>query len=126
MHYCLCTSLASKPLSDRDLMDIKQKLLVESDKLGLTGLMVFHRNNFIHYYEGDKSALDNVLSILSKDKHHISVKKISSDALSERQFSACAMELRVLDKDPLFSAIALNNDKLGIKRQINDCFMNIT
>jgi hypothetical protein len=36
------------------------------------------------------------------------------------------MELRVLDKDPLFTAEDLKNDGAGVKQQINDCFMKIT
>jgi hypothetical protein len=51
---------------------------------------------------------------------------ISEGELKERQFPNWSMELRVLDKDPLFSSASLANDTAGIKKLINDRFMSIT
>lgn len=126
MHYCIYMSSASSPLADSELMNIKAKSKTECEKSGVTGLLVFHRNTFIHYYEGDKDNVKKVLTAIGKDKRHKGVKAVSKGKLKERQFANASMELRVLDKDPLFTADDLKKDSTGVKQQINDCFMKIT
>jgi hypothetical protein len=126
MYYCIYTSSASNPLSDADLMNIKEKSKKECEKLGVTGLLVFHRNTFIHCYEGAKSNVNKLVSSISKDKRLKDVKVIGEGKLNERQFLSSSMELRVLDKDPLFSPEDLKNDNSGIKKIMNDYFLKIT
>jgi hypothetical protein len=126
MYYCTYVSSASNPLPDAELMNIKEKSGTASKKSGVTGLLVFHRNTFIHYCEGEESTVKAMFASTSKDKRYKDVKVLSEGKLKERQFSNWAMELRVLDKDPLFSAGDLNNDSEGVKKRINDCFMSIT
>jgi hypothetical protein len=99
---------------------------MECEKSGVTGLLIFHRDTFIHYYEGEKSAVKKVLSSINKDKRYKNVEVISEGKLNERQFLSPSMELRVLDKDPLFTSGELERDSQGIKKLINDCFMKIT
>jgi hypothetical protein len=126
MYFCIYASSASSPLADHDLMSIKEKSKKETEKLDVTGLLVFHRNNFIHYYEGEKSAVGKIVSSIEKDKRHNTVKPIAEGTVKERQFPNTSMELRVLDKDPLFTSSDLSNDAAGIKKIINSYFMNIT
>jgi hypothetical protein len=126
MYFCIYASSASSPLADHELMSIKEKSKKESEKLDVTGLLVFHRNNFIHYYEGEKSAVSKIISSIQKDKRHNTVKQIAEGKIKERQFGSMSMELRVLDKDPLFTSNELSNDTAGIKKIINGYFMNIT
>ncbi len=126
MYYCIYVSSASNPLPDAELMNIKDKSKTICEKSGVTGLLVFHRNNFIHCYEGDKKTVKEMASAISKDKRHKGVKMISEGELKERQFPNWSMELRVLDKDPLFLPESLANDSAGIKKLINDRFMSIT
>lgn len=125
-------SSASRPLPDHELMNIKAQSKTACEKSGITGLLVFHRNTFIHYYEGEKRAVSKMLSSVNKDKRHKNVKIVNEGKLDERQFSNWSMELRVLDKDPLFmsgelvfSSRAVENDKGGVKKLINDYFMSI-
>lgn len=126
MYHSIYVSSASNPLPDHELMNIKEKLRAACEKSGVTGLLVFHRNTFIHYCEGEESIVKAIFSSISKDKRYKDVKVISEGKLNERQFPNWSMELRVLDKDPLFSSGDLNNDDEGIKKRINDCFMSIT
>ena len=125
MYYCVYTSSASKDLPDHELMDIKSESTTASEKAGITGLLVLHRSIFIHCYEGEKAAVSKVLASTKKDKRHKDVTIISEGEIPERQFPNWSMELRVLDKDPLFTAGELANDRLGIKKQINDHFLKI-
>lgn len=126
MYYCIYTSSASSPLPDSELMNIKVKSKADCEKSGVTGLLVFHRNTFIHYYEGDKENVQKVLTSISKDKRHKDVKALSEGKIKERQFSNASLELRVLDKDPLFTEEDLKNDSASVKKQINAFFMKIT
>ena len=126
MYYCIYVSSASNPLADRDLMNIKEKTKTSCEKAGVTGLLVFHRNTFIHYYEGKKTSVSKLIAAISKDKQHKNVKVVSEGKIDERQFQTSSMELRVLDKDPLFTASELENDSAGVKKLVNDCFMSIT
>ncbi|RJX31767.1 MAG: BLUF domain-containing protein [Oxalobacter sp.] len=126
MYYCVYTSTASSPLSDQELMNIKVKSRSDCEKSGVTGLLVFHRNTFIHYYEGEKDNVKKVLTSIGKDKRHKDVKPVADGKIKGRQFANASMELRVLDKDPLFPAGDLSADSAGVKQIINDCFMKIT
>ena len=126
MYYSICTSSASSPLADSELMNIKAKSRTECEKSGVTGLLVFHRNTFIHYYEGEKDNVKKILAAVGKDKRYKGVKSVSEGKLKDRQFANSSMELRVLDKDPLFTADDLKQDSAGVKKLINDCFMKIT
>jgi hypothetical protein len=126
MYYCIYTSTASSPLPDAELMNIKVKSKADCTKAGVTGLLVFHRNTFIHYYEGEKDNVKKLVGTLSKDKRHKDVTPVSEGKLKARQFPEASMELRVLDKDPLFTEADLKDDSQGVKKQINDCFMQIT
>lgn len=132
MYYCMYVSSARHPLPDQELMNIKAQSKAACEKSGITGLLVFHRNTFIHYYEGEKRAVGKMLSFVSKDKRHKDVKVIDEGKLDQRQFPNWSMELRVLDKDPLFTAgervfssRAIENEKGGVKKLINDYFMSI-
>lgn len=125
MYYCIYASSASQHLPDHELMDIKEQSKATNQKLGVTGLLVLHRSVFIHYFEGEKSAIQKIIAGLKKDKRLKNLKVISEGELGERQFSEWSMELRVLDKDPLFSASDLKNDGAGVKKVINDYFMSI-
>ena len=126
MYYCIYGSFASNPLPDQELMNIKEQSRTMCEKAGVTGLLVFHRNNFIHYYEGEEQAVNKLLASVNKDKRHKNLKVISEGKLQQRQFPIWSMDLRVLDKDPLFSAGDLENDSEGVKKRINDHFMSIT
>jgi len=126
MYYCTYVSSASNPLPDAELMNIKEKSGTATKKSGVTGLLVFHRNTFIHHCEGEERAVKAMFAAISKDKRYKDVKVVGEGKLKERQFPNWAMELRVLDKDPLFSSGDLNNDSEGVKKRINDCFMSIT
>lgn len=125
MYYSISMSTASNPLPDHELMDIKEKNRRESARLGLTGMLIFHRNTFIHCYEGESDKVQRMLASVSKDRRHKGLKGISEGRLSERQFREASMELRVLDKDPLFSSSELSADQVGIRKMVNDCFMQI-
>ena len=125
MYYCIYASSASRHLPDHELMDIKEQSRVANQELGITGLLVLHRSVFIHYFEGEQSAIKKIVSALKKDKRLKDVKVIGEGELGKRQFSDWSMELRVLDKDPLFTASDLTNDEVGIKKVINDYFLSI-
>ena len=126
MYYCIYTSTANNPLPDAELMNIKTKSKADCEKAGVTGLLVFHRNTFIHYYEGEKDNVKKLIGAINKDKRYKDVTPVSEGKLKGRQFNEASMELRVLDKDPLFSEDDLSQDSAGVKRKINDCFMSIT
>ena len=120
MYYCVYMSTASNPLPDHELMNIKQKSKTESEKFGVTGLLVFHRNTFIHYYEGDKAAVSKMLASVTKDKRHKGVSLVGEGQVEARQFNNASMELRVLDKDPLFTPEELGTDGAGVKKSMNN------
>lgn len=126
MYYCIYTSSASNPLPDSELMNIKVKSKADCEKSDVTGLLVFHRNTFIHYYEGEKENVKKIVASISKDKRHKNVKAVSEGKLKGRLFANSSMELRVLDKDPLFTPSELNSDEAGVKKIINNHFMKIT
>ncbi|MBS1186161.1 MAG: blue light sensor protein [Burkholderiaceae bacterium] len=125
MYYFVCTSSASKPLPDSELMKIKEQSKAACDKADVTGLMVLHRSVFIHCYEGDKSAINKIVSALGNDKRHKDIKVLGEGETSKQQFPNWSMELRVLDKDPLFTPEALADDPAGVRKQINDVFLSI-
>ncbi len=126
MYYCIYVSSASNPLADHDLMNIKEKSRTACEKAGVTGLLVFHRNTFIHYYEGKKTSVNKMIASIGKDKRHKNLKAVSEGKINERQFQNSSMELRVLDKDPLFTSSELENDSAGVKKLVNNYFLNIT
>ena len=70
--------------------------------------------------------VNKMLAALVRDKRHKDVRMVSEGKLRERQFQNQSMELRVLDKDPLFSASELSEDGVGVRKIINDCFLKIT
>ena len=64
---------------------------------GVTGMLTYHNATFIQLLEGDKLAVQPLLSKIRKDPRHENVRILWEGPIPERGFAAWSMGFRGLD-----------------------------
>ncbi|MGB1110155.1 MAG: BLUF domain-containing protein, partial [Gammaproteobacteria bacterium] len=67
------TSFASKPFSERELIDLLHDARAFNAIDGITGLLIHRTGEFFQIVEGEPTALDDLLDRLQLDSRHHSL-----------------------------------------------------
>lgn len=73
MRYCNIAFISKSryPLSDTELDDIIVSARTSNQKLGVTGVLLYHHNTFFEFFEGNVDSVNAVYArIKSSRKHH--------------------------------------------------------
>lgn len=73
MFELLYTSLSPVELSEDELTDILEKARIKNNKLGVTGMLIYHDREIMQILEGDKSTVLNLFQTIFEDTRHTSV-----------------------------------------------------
>ncbi len=79
-------SSATKPLELNDIHAIEKVSNINNEKVGVTGVLTYCDCKFMQFLEGQKSNVDNIFSIIRKDRRHHSIDVLRQDFINERQF----------------------------------------
>lgn len=97
----LYLSSAVYKFSDAELIDLLAKARENNDRLGVTGMLLYHDGNFLQVLEGEEATVRPLFDTIHQDPRHQSVIKLIERPLSERQFGAWSMAFRTMDDLPV-------------------------
>lgn len=74
------------------LDDLVRKSQINNPEFGITGLLFYHNRRFIQVLEGDRDALEGLMSILEKDNRHKNIQRILDQPIKKRGFQDWNMD----------------------------------
>ena len=88
MHFIVYTSEYIGKEEDINLVldDIVKKSKINNPAHGITGLLFYHNKRFIQVLEGERDALEGLMSILEKDNRHKNIQRILDQQIKKRGF----------------------------------------
>ena len=107
--YC---SLAKRSLNENDILDILNTAKAFNSKNGITGCLLYYKNEFIQILEGEKKVVKELYKNIQHDNRHSAVTLMIDDELEERKFKDWIMtyyELSNQHMDELGNSIFVNN-----------------
>ena len=125
MYFYLYSSRVLRELSEQELMKMQANTKEIIDRFRITGLLLYHKNHIVHYFEGEDALVKRMYQIISEDKRLADVRAIREGVLESRLFAAWSMKFRVQDHEPLFTSQELQNDPGGIKKIMGDYCQNV-
>lgn len=96
-------------LSQDDLESILEQSRRNNEKVGITGILLYHAGSFFQVLEGQKDIVEAVYTKISKDERHSRVKKIVSEPIEERDFGEWTMGYPKLSQEQLENVPGMND-----------------
>ncbi|XPF95003.1 BLUF domain-containing protein [Colwellia sp. RE-S-Sl-9] len=101
MFELLYTSLAPTGFSEDELIGILEKARIKNNKLGITGMLIYHDREIMQILEGDKSTVLNLFQTIFEDSRHTCVDVFYKGEIKERSFSDWSMAFKSLDEQTI-------------------------
>ena len=91
LYEIIYVSLASRDLPAEELVQLLDKARVHNASQGITGMMVYHRREFMQLLEGEQAAVQALYDRIAGDPRHQQLRKIWDGPIRERGFSDWGM-----------------------------------
>jgi hypothetical protein len=110
------TSMATRPITEKDLLDILEASRRNNTADEITGLLLYHNGNFMQVLEGPRANVEHTYQRIARDKRHQYVVTVLKQPITDRAFGAWKMSFVNLSNpavadDPAYSRYLL--DTLG-------------
>jgi hypothetical protein len=91
LYEIIYTSLASHDLSPEELAHLLDKARAFNVSQGITGMMIYHRREFMQLLEGEQAVVQALYDRIANDPRHQQLRKIWDGPIRERGFSDWGM-----------------------------------
>ncbi|WP_066253198.1 BLUF domain-containing protein [Hydrogenophaga flava] len=91
LYEIIYTSLASRDLPPEELAQLLDKARAHNASQGITGMMIYHRREFMQLLEGEQAAVQALYERIAGDPRHQQLRKIWDGPIRERGFSDWGM-----------------------------------
>lgn len=91
LYEIIYVSLATRDLTAPELAQLLDKARVNNASQGITGMMVYHRREFMQLLEGEQDAVQSLYERIADDPRHQQLRKIWDGPIRERGFSDWGM-----------------------------------
>jgi Sensors of blue-light using FAD len=91
LYEIIYVSLASRDLPAEELAQLLDKARAHNATLGITGMMIYHRREFMQLLEGEQEAVQSLYDRIAGDPRHQQLRKIWDGPIRERGFSDWGM-----------------------------------
>jgi hypothetical protein len=85
------TSSAAEPMDSAALAELLRQCRRNNERLGLTGLLLYHDGNFMQVLEGPADAVEAVQLAIVRDRRHCDVTTLLNRPVAERLFGNWSM-----------------------------------
>ena len=86
MNQVVYSSAALAPFSEAQLSELLVRARKKNERLGVSGMLLYHDGSFLQVLEGEPSVLDSLLAVISVDKRHHRVVTLLKREVDERHF----------------------------------------
>ena len=97
IYFHIYSSVAVKPFTPDELVDLLSKAQAKNWQVGLTGLLLHRDGKFMQLIEGSEKAVRLILAKIATDPRHKSITTLLEGFIDERQFSEWSMGFRDLN-----------------------------
>jgi hypothetical protein len=91
LHELIYVSLSIREMLTADLIDLLHQSRTKNERLNITGLLVYHRREFMQLLEGDKADVLALYDTICRDSRHDHLNKLWDGPLEERNFPRWSM-----------------------------------
>lgn len=91
LYEIIYTSLATRDLTPEELAQLLDKARTFNASQGITGMMIYHRREFMQLLEGEQEAVQSLYDRIADDSRHQQLRKIWDGPIRERGFSDWGM-----------------------------------
>lgn len=91
LHELLYTSASEDDMRTDELVELLEKARAKNERLGVTGMLLYHRREFMQILEGEKETVLSLYDVIARDPRHTGVRIFYDGALEERGFSQWSM-----------------------------------
>lgn len=96
-HFLIYISVATKPLTEAELVELLNKSRSNNERDGLTGMLLYKDERFMQVLEGEKAAVMATFARIKSDPRHHDVIVLLEGELAERDFPQWWMGFKTLD-----------------------------
>jgi hypothetical protein len=100
-------SQAVKGISEVDLDQILRQSRNFNLKKGITGCLLFHKNQFLQILEGEKDSIESIYDKIRKDKRHQNVITLHTEDITDRIFGTWSMAYQNFDQIEIENIIGI-------------------
>jgi len=84
-------SAADKPFSSEELDDLLAKARANNEKVGVTGVLLYHDGSFLQILEGEQDKVEAIVNRIQQDERHCNVKMLYHGEIDEPNFGDWSM-----------------------------------
>lgn len=90
--HCIYCSASSDPnLGPAELNLLLAKARAANAKLGITGILLFHKGSFFQVLEGPRDVVEGLYQSIRSDQRHSRITKILQESIPQRNFAEWTM-----------------------------------
>jgi FAD-dependent sensor of blue light len=86
MHQVVYASAAVEAFSEAELSELLSRARMKNERLGVTGMLLYHEGSFLQVVEGREEVLEALFRTISKDQRHHRIVSLLRRPVQERQF----------------------------------------
>lgn len=116
-HELIYTSRARQVMRDEDLTALLKQSCEKNVRLGITGLLLYFKGEFVQLLEGEKSAIFSLYETILLDDRHQQVHLVWDDEIESRGFSNWSMafiNINAIEPDALQAYSAYLQDGVAV------------
>ncbi len=98
MYHLVYVSYASRPLQEKDLLDILTVSRIYNKKMGITGMLVYLQERFIQVLEGKEGVVNELYDKIRKDPRNKKVSLLLEGTSSKRIFKGWSMGFKKISE----------------------------
>lgn len=91
LHEIIYVSLAQHAMAPRELTDLLAQSRAHNTAHGITGLLLYHRQEFMQLLEGEEADIRALFDAICDDPRHQQIHQIWEGPLARRNFSGWGM-----------------------------------
>jgi Sensors of blue-light using FAD len=91
LHEIIYVSLASHKMAQTDLLALLDQSKVHNEARGITGLLMYHRHEFLQLLEGERDEVEALFATICRDRRHQQVYSMWEGPVQARSFDRWAM-----------------------------------
>lgn len=91
LHEIIYVSLATHEMAPAELLELLDEARVYNAAHGITGLLMYHQQEFLQLLEGERDAVETLFSAICRDQRHQQVYSMWEGPVPARSFDRWAM-----------------------------------
>lgn len=101
LHEIVYVSLAVREMAEEELVGLLEKARVHNAQHGITGLLLYHRREFLQLIEGEHREVESLFAAICRDARHQQIHTLWEGAVQAPSFPRWSMGFVATDEPRL-------------------------